>query len=286
MNELQVAYEKLYDSISGTQWEEGLCVERLIAEYTTFTAMQGHKYSEATNSKGEDFRFMLVGRAVNGWDEYRVNDTVYMTRQSFVDSSIANVLNSKETIIFGKDRFEWINTSGDSPCNTARVGIDRGAVAGEYSLRKAQIWNYTKPIWDKLYGEETLWSERWFENIVWSNLYKIAPHDLGNPSGRLQTRQREACVDLLKAEIEYFMPTHIFFATGREGWFSHFSKNFSNVRNIGTNISSGANRNEEYVEAVGDFVYSDGKIARAVVACRPEGRAKNGYVEQICSYFG
>ena len=285
MNELRSAYEKLYDSIIGTKWEEGFCKERMMSDYTTFTAMQGHRYFGAKDKAGRDFRFMLVGRAVNGWDEYRVNDTKYMTKNMFVESSIANLLNSQETVLFGKDRFEWISTCGDIPCNTARSGIDRGEVNGEYSLHRGQIWSYSKSIWDSLYGDETPWSDRWFENIVWSNLYKIAPHDSGNPSGYLQRRERNACIELLKAEINYFMPTHIFFATQREGWFSYFSDIFSNVSTVGTNVFSGDKKNEEYVEAICEFRYTNGEIAKIVVACRPEGREKRKYVDQVCKYF-
>ena len=46
------------------------------------------------------------------------------------------------------------------------------------------------------------------------NLYKIAPRKGGNPSEAWQKMQREACVELLRAEIEFFNPTHILFVTG------------------------------------------------------------------------
>lgn len=285
MNDLRTAYEKLYNSIAGSQWEEGFCKEGLLAEYTTFTAMQGHRYSDSTNNKGEDLRFMLVGRAINGWDEFRVDSSKYMTKEAFVNSSIANIVNSRETVIFGKDRFEWIDTSGATPCNTARVGIDREEVHGRYSLKRAQIWSYTKAIWDTLFGEVTLWSDRWFENIVWSNLYKVSPHNEGNPSGDLQSQERKACIDLLKAEIEYFRPTHIFFATQRDHWFSYFTEIFAHVQSFDTNVFSGDRKNEEYVEAIGTYLYPDGESAKVVVACRPEGRTKDKYVKQVSDYL-
>lgn len=285
MEKLRDAYGKLYDSVAGTKWGDGLCVARKDAEYTTFTAMQGNSYFKSKTVDGKEFRFMLVGRAVNGWDEYRIRDEEYLTRENFIESSIMNLLNDKRSIIFGKDRFEWIDTNHVKVRNTARVGIDRGLVNGEYSLTRAQIWSYTKSIWDSLYGRETKWDERWFENIVWSNIYKIAPHNGDNPSDALQQKELEACKELLKQEIEYFKPTHIFLATAREYWFKRFEDIFECVEEKGTNISRGKDKNEDYVEAVGKYIYEDGSCANVVVACRPEGRTKDGYVNKVVKYL-
>ena len=286
MEKLRDAYGKLYDSLAGTKWGDGLCAARKDAEYTTFTAMQGDSYFESKAVDGKDFRFMLVGRAVNGWDEYRIGEEEYLTRENFIESSIMNLLNDKKAIVFGKDRFEWIDTNHGKARNTARAGIDRGVVNGEYSLTRAQIWSYTKSIWDSLYGRETKLDERWFENIVWSNIYKIAPHNGDNPSDELQQKELEACKELLKQEIEYFKPTHIFLATARGYWFERFEDIFEYVEEKGTNISRGNNKNEDYVEAIAKYIYEDGSSANVVVACRPEGRAKDGYVNEVVKYFG
>lgn len=286
MEQIKRAYEKLFNCFVGTKLEEQLCCPRMDAQLTSFTAMCGKDYCNATDKNGKEFRFMLVGRAVNGWDEYREEADETMTKEIFINSSIANLQNAAQTLIHGKDRFEWIDTeSKASPCNKAREGIDRGTVKGEYVLSKAQIWSYTKEIWDKLFGQKSLWTDRWFEKIVWTNLYKVAPHEGGNPGGKLQKIQIEACKELLKEEIEHFRPTHIFMATAYEGWFEQFADLFTCVKRCGTNIYSGAGKNDEYVEAIAEYPYSDGSMAKVVVACRPEGRAKEKYVEQVVEYF-
>lgn len=286
LNNLYNAYSDLYESIQETKWENGLCSGRMSAKYTTFTAMRGCNYYDSKSVNGEQFKFMLVGRAVNGWDEYRKSADEYMTKETFVESSMDNITNAEKTILFGSDRFEWINTDGEAPCNTERYGIDRCKVNGEYSLNRAQIWNYTKSIWDGLYGRDTNWKERWFENIVWSNLYKIAPQeDGGNPGSSIQKKEMKACIKLLRAEIEYFTPTHIFIPTAYEGWFEYFSDIFSNVENIGTNVFSGVNKNNQYVEGIAEYTYPDEKKAKVVIACRPEGRTKDKYVDQVVKYF-
>lgn len=285
MDELKKAYGKLFDSVNGTKWEKGFYETQKDAVYTTFTAMQGNQYFMSKNSVGEEFRFMLVGRAVNGWDEYRISPEEKMTKDDFIESSILNLENAEKSIVFGKDRFEWIDTSENRPRNTAREGIDRGEIKGDYKLSKAQIWSYTKDIWDSLYGEKTIWSDRWFEKIVWSNLYKLAPREGGNPEDALQQLQLNACIDLLKAEIEYFRPTHIFFATGRDYWFDKFQCLFRDKKRKGTNISRGEHKNKEYVEMTAKYIYEDGTVANVVVACRPESRAKVNYVEEVVATF-
>lgn len=97
--------------------------------------------------------------------------------------------------------------------------------------------------------------------------------------------QVEACKELLKQEINHFRPTHIFMATAYEWWFEQFADIFTCVKRCGTNIYSGADKNEEYVEAIAEYQYSDGSMAKVVVACRPEGRTKEKYVEQVVEYF-
>lgn len=285
MKQLKVAYKKLYNSIIGSDWESGFCKPSLEAEYTTFTTMQGKDFQKSQDSNGKTFRFMLIGRAVNGWDEFREDAKEYLTEDRFIDSSIKNIINDKSTLTHGEDRFEWINTNDGKANNTGRTGIDRELVDGKYSLRKAQIWSYSKAIWDGLYGKETKWEERWFEKIVWSNLYKIAPHNGGNPCTKLMKKQEHACCELLKAEIEYFKPTHIFIATAYDGWFDKFEGIFQNVVKCGKNIYSGESKNNVYVETIANYEYEDGSKAKIVVACRPEGREKEGYVKQVCSYF-
>ena len=95
-----------------------------------------------------------------------------------------------------------------------REGIDKEPCAvGDYCLSRP-FWGYSKEIWDTLYGAVTSWRERWYQKIVWTNLYKIAPRKGGNPSEAWRKMQREACAQLLRAEIVFFNPTHILFVTG------------------------------------------------------------------------
>ena len=90
-----------------------------------------------------------------------------------------------------------------------RGGIDKEpSEVGDYRLSRP-FWGYSKEIWDALYGAATSWQERWYQKPL-----QNAPRKGGNPSEAWQKMQREICVELLRAEIDFFNPTHILFVTG------------------------------------------------------------------------
>ena len=271
---LKRLYEELYDAKKEIEENEK-------EEYTVFTAMKGKGYS-----RDNDIRFMLVGRAVYGWDEYRTDDT----KESFVETSWVNLNNLEGAMVLGgEDRFEWIDTSNNVPKNIYRKGIDKTIIKGDYKIRKSAFWSYTKEIWDGISGESTEWEKRWFEKIVWTNLYKIAPHDGGNPSEKAVEKQKDICVKLLKAEIEYFQPTHVLFVTGAD-WFEDFLKNqkqeFDNlVYGEQRNCCRGEHKNEIYVEGTANYVVDNDLKSKVVVVCRPESRTKNKYTDAVIKHF-
>ena len=262
-SELYESWENIRNSNNRRKVYEGNNVE-----YTRFTAMQGYKYNEE-----KEVRFLLVGRAVNGWGEYFGKDD---SKESFVKSSIANLINDKKSFSKNnsgvKDRFEWIVTEkGEAPHNTFRDGIDKEDERnerGSYKLTNSPFWNYTKEIFDKLHkSENSPWDDRWFEKIAWTNLYKVAPTGKNRKNGESVTwganpntteckKQIEVCKKLLKAEIDYFDPTHILMVVG-EDWFSDFEEIFYNVNDIGRNVNSGEQRPKEgYINQISDYLNS------------------------------
>lgn len=305
---LRKCYEKLYDIMSeNEQFGRGF-VDRdlevrlnknVLGKLTSFTAMEGKKY------RNNEVKLMIIGRAVNGWGEYLEKTGNEVSRKDFVESSIKNICNNewaranKEP---GNDRFEWIDWHKGTFRNVYRKGIDKCTEEEFYRITeddkgnkwlpaRSPFWNYSKKIWERLVNgknaEETKWEDRWFENIVWSNLYKVSPADEGNPTDELQSVQRSACADLLLKEIEYFKPTHILFYTDSE-WFKCFfelsNQIISEIEYKGTNIVRGEKNNEVYVERAGILEHKNGKT-KCIVSCRPEGRNKDNYVNDICSKF-
>lgn len=274
-------YRKLQNSIYATQFVAP--VEH--AELCSFTAMEGIRYRA-----NKAFRFMLVGWATNGWKEKRCYNGI-PSEDDFVNSSVMNITNQPSTIVNpAKGRFEWIgegNEFGQAPLNCFREGIDlsREEIESHPYHLKAQIWSYPKEVWCILAAKHGVtdvsslnaWKKRWYDNIVWDNLYKIAPQNGGNPSDQLRKVQFEASAELLSAEIEYFNPTHILFATNYIDWFTPFNSHcFSNA--IMPSVEN------KYVEAKG--IYNGIKI---VVSCRPDNRKagyrKIEYVEAVVNAF-
>lgn len=246
--------------------------------------MEGCEYKSSKDIGGKDFRLMLVDRAVNGWDEYRGTGT--NAKERFATSSIQNLLNNPAALTHGKDRFEWIAVDAEHNIarNCVRGGIDKEPCAvGDYCLSRP-FWGYSKEIWDALYGAATSWQERWYQKIVWTNLYKIAPRKGGNPSEAWQKMQREVCVELLHAEIEFFNPTHILFMTGTD-WFQPFRGIFQNVTERGVNHPSGKDTNTVYAELFAAYKAQNGTRSKVVVACRPEMRDKQTYVAQVSKFL-
>ena len=280
IQQMHQLYGRLYDALTQIQ-------STYPQDPVSFTAMEGCEYKSSKDIAGKDLRLMLVGRAVNGWDEYRGTGT--NTKERFVTSSMQNLLNDPAALTHredSKDRFEWIAVDAEHNIarNCVREGIDRelGKI-GSYYLSKP-FWGYSKEIWDALYGTATSWQERWYQKIVWTNLYKIAPRKGGNPSEAWQKMQREACVELLRAEIEFFNPTHILLVTGTD-WFQPFRGIFQEVKERGVNHPPGKDANTVYAELLAAYTTQAGTRCKVVVACRPEIRKKHAYVAQVSKFL-
>ena len=89
-------YGELYDTINKIKNSNNRrkLKENDDLEYSRFTAMHGSEYWKDKDGKEKDIRFMLVGRAVNGWGEYSGEDD---SKDSFVESSMANLTNDKKS---------------------------------------------------------------------------------------------------------------------------------------------------------------------------------------------
>lgn len=145
-----------------------------------------------------------------------------------------------------------------------------------------------KNIWMKLSNNPDFQdneNDRWVDYIAWTNLYKIAPKDTGNPTTTMSKKQFATCKNILKAEIEKFNPTHILFVTGYEWWFESFSDIFGvglfDKNKVKKNEYRGENKNKFFAEA--SAVALD--RIRIVVSCRPEFRDENLYVKDIIDAF-
>jgi len=139
---------------------------------------------------GENYPFhkksgiLFVGKAVNGWVTNETNITELFEKSN------------PDRIFARKDQMVWVsNFSGNT---------------NGYNTRKSAFWRLVKKV------SETYYPEKWYSNIAWTNLYKIAPWQGGNPGKKLQDIQKKYCFELLKREIEILSPKYVIFLTS--GW--------------------------------------------------------------------
>jgi len=84
-----------------------------------------------------------------------------------------------------------------------------------YNTRRSAFWRVIRAVVYRLKiadadDNETPWSS----HLVWSNLYKIAPCDGGNPNSTLRKAQLDGCVKLLQWELKHYQPRRVLFLTG------------------------------------------------------------------------
>ncbi|HMG66231.1 MAG TPA: hypothetical protein VK588_01050, partial [Chitinophagaceae bacterium] len=151
-----------------------------------------------TPAKGTSYNaeLMIVGRAVNGW-----KNGINKTNKANKEEILKGVHNSLMT-----DDLEWVYGSW-------------GSTTG-YNTNKSAFWRVVNELAIQFAGIE----EGAINNIVWSNLFKVAKEEGGNPSARLRNVQFAHCLNLLRLEIEFFKPKYVVFLTDYYGWAEPFIK--------------------------------------------------------------
>jgi len=189
--------------------------------------MKGTRYNAQ-----QRVRLMWIGRAINGWDD-----------SSFFNLPIDDYLTKVKCLEESRTRFQWLK---------------------QYNYRHSPFWRACKLLHQKLTLVEAP-VEDWFEDIVWTNLYNVAPADGGNPSGRLCKAQQVINGQLLRKQIEAYSPTHIVFVTDSD-WFFDFNR----PEPAGTCLFPGVSA----IPNTEDAVVASGTIGngKVVVTKRPEYR--------------
>lgn len=242
-------YGKLFDACS---------VYDTFANEAHFVAMKGSKYDS------NPCKVMIVGRATNSWEHLDAT-----SKEAFMAAAEAQ---------FGNEsRWDWIEV-----INGAQYCSDQNNIANlkeRYCVSQKAFWSYSKEIWTRLTQNNDT-GKLWQENIVWSNLYKYSPAAGYNPDDQCAKIQQNACIEILKHELDVFQPDYVLLITGYD-WFESFAPIFEDVQDKGErNICRGKNKNEIFVE--GTATYNKTKV---VIACRPELRDKVKYVDAVVNAF-
>lgn len=79
---------------------------------------------------------------------------------------------------------------------------------------KSQFIRVSKNISHDIYITDDNTNNEWHTYIAWSNLYKVSPKDIGNPSKELKNKYIEICKSIFETEIEVLSPKIVVLLTG------------------------------------------------------------------------
>ena len=159
-------------------------------KYCAFCMQWGEFFPEEKN-----FGLLFVGRSVNGWINTELGDVDSL----FGDSE--NIETNINPIFNLADQMEWI----ERPCESKK----------EYNTYHSPFWRVIRRVSTKYY------LNNWQRHVAWSNLYKVAPSEGGNPDDFICGWQFYNCCRILKKEIELLSPRVVIFLTGKS-WSNSF----------------------------------------------------------------
>ena len=236
-----------------------------------FLAMVGHNYSS---------ELMVVGRATNGWCGSNLSTSKL---EDFVDEAIENAGPH-----FGAENqrcpMSWIiDQWGLSRAKETYKKMDLNP-DDAYSTARSAFWRVTKRVTEALgiAKDDPSKNESWPSHLVWSNLYKIAPACKGNPPKWLSEPQTEACVSLLKMELDTYRPKRVIFLTGLD-WAEELWNKIPGANTL-------VKHDGLLVEAVGTFDLPaqrelPSQRIRIVVAKHPQGKKGDDWVRCVLDAF-
>lgn len=166
---------------------------------------------------GKEQRLLIVGRALNGWN---AKDIVWRTGNANISASekaiqILNHWHNQETSPdWGENTNRFYDRALTKPVLEAEcIALEwihsyyRGGESNSLiKTSELPFWRYAGLISQAVLDIQ---DNGWSKQIAWTNLYKIAPAEEGNPSDALCQRQLLACQQILKKELNLLKPTHI-----------------------------------------------------------------------------
>ncbi len=221
------------------------------SKVTGFMAMAGCLYDHA---------LMVVGRAVNGWTacvpptDLALPANAERYSHAVLDDSVSE---------YGSCPMRWVTDQW-------------GNTNGEYSTKRSAFWRVIQGVVERLEIADVE-QDSWPSHLVWSNLYKIAPAEGGNPGTALRGIQLAGCIELFKLELTIYTPSRLLLLTTGE-WASPFLPDPD-----GTPQDVAEFR---YVERFGTLtVAPDKQPIRYVVAAHPQGKPEEQWIEEVCGVF-
>lgn len=216
-------------------------------------------FSSARKGNAYSGDLMWVGRALNGWTESWLPSD--FTSPDKLAAAVR--MATDEQAPPGTCPLQWIQ--------------DTWRNESDYNSARSAFWRCAKAVVTTI-SSSSITGENWQSFLVWSNLYKVAPKEGGNPSSTLATIQRPACKQLLAAEIAHFRPKHLVLATGVD-WAAEFL-------NLPCFSVRALERQYQNVEGRGDLTVNGQKIGTYVVAKHPQGKKEQEWQREVCEVLG
>jgi hypothetical protein len=203
---------------------------------------------------------MVVGRAVYAWRESIISQE--LSDPGAVVAFANRVRASVEPDCTGTCPMLWVTDCWGNPL----VNRDN---------KRSAFWRTIRGVVGRLAIAEPKKDATWPSLLVWSNLYKVAPAErAGNPTGRLRTLQRSACVDLFRLELDTYRPSRLLLLTGRR-WADPFMPPTA--------------RDDEARSPVREYIERSGTLSevgtRYVVAAHPQGRDEKQWIDNVVGAF-
>lgn len=208
-------YEDIFRHLVQAQLDKAEQKERQAGKWCAFWPAVGHQYRRGG--------VMMVGRALNGWEE-----TTFATKQARSDDGIV-AEKCRKSFVFGPE----------CPVSWVESNWGRGQ---EYSTGRSALWRMAKKLIE-FYGHS---GEGWSGYLCWNNLMRLSPAPGGNPPAWSCNAQLPHARELLEREINLLAPGVIIAFVGKD-WFDWFVADGEQIANV--KPVSGC----RYVTGVGDM---------------------------------
>ena len=172
-------------------------------------------------------KLLVVGRALNGWED----TYCWYTHDTHIDikSTALEIIGAWNEQTYGTkahDRYSSKIQSTQtklSPEDCRRLEWVRSYYKDKKRSTESSspFWCLSKKVTKQLLPE---YEKDWTKYIAWTNLYKLAPFNGGNPDSELCSLQKDTCKIILQEELNHLTPTHIL-VIAKKHWKNELSIN-------------------------------------------------------------
>ncbi len=216
---------------------------------------------------------MVVGRAPNGWA------SGWLPQQLQEPSSVQKVLHETIASVTPPEGIlcprKWVVDLWGTR------GIFNTTYKAAYDPNRSAFWRTIRQVVER-FQLANIHGGPWSSCIAYSNLYKIAPANGGNPSQGLSTLQLLHCQRLLDLEISIYKPKKILFLTGWLYWAKDLLPNWTPTATFSTADTFPA---FELVKAIGHMHYGNDGVGKMVVAAHPQCKNESNWVNEVVRAF-